>query len=68
MYFLIDAVRFLSHGDQTPSSEIVTFTKETREEFESIVNGENVEVIELKKRLWRSVIGQIIGGTELLGI
>jgi hypothetical protein len=44
------------------------FTKATREEFESIVNGANVEVIEVKKRLWRSVIRQIIGGTKLLGI
>jgi hypothetical protein len=67
-HFLIDAVRFLSHGDKTPLSEIVAFSKETREEFESIVNGANVEVIEVKKRLWRSVIGQIIGGTELLEI
>ena len=65
-YSLNDAARFLSHGDQTLSSEIVAFTKATCEEFESIVNGENVEVIEEKKRLWRSVIGQVIIGADLL--
>jgi len=64
-HFLIDAVRFLSHGDQTPSG-IGAFTKETREEFESTIAGSYVEFIEIKKRLWRNVIGHVIVGPNYL--
>ena len=48
------------------TSDIVIFNKANPGEFQEVVIGNYVEVIEIKKSLGRNVIGQVIIGADLL--
>ena len=63
----IDGVRINSSAKKNISSGIVTFNKKTNIlEFQQIVAGAKVEVIEVKDWLDRLVLGQVIIGADLL--
>jgi hypothetical protein len=59
----IDAVRI-----PTSDNKIVTFKKGENQRFKELVTGKRVEVIEVKRKLNRPVIGQSIVGADLLDI
>ncbi len=63
----VDAVRFLRHQDR-PAPEIVGYDRKKFDDRLSIATrkGERMEVIEVKRELNRSVIGQVIVAKYLL--
>jgi hypothetical protein len=63
----IDGVRIISSLASDLRPDIITFNRNGNgHEFERLVSGATVEVIEVKPYLDRMVIGQVIVGAELL--
>ena len=63
----IDGIRIVSSAYKKIPSDIVTFDKRANaQEFEQIITGAKVEVIEVKYSLDRVVLGQVIVGADLL--
>ena len=63
----IDGVRVASPEPETRPPDITIFRKGSNSrEFEQLVRGAEVEVIEVKRSLDRVVLGQVIIGADLL--
>lgn len=61
----IDGVRVCDREVKDIPPEIITYSKSLPKEFDEAVNGAHVEIIEIKERLGRNVMGQVIIGTDL---
>ncbi len=62
----IDGVRIVSHPAEMRPASITVFRRNNAGEFERLVTGADVEVIEVKRSLDRVVLGQAIIGADLL--
>jgi hypothetical protein len=62
----IDGVRIASRSPEMRPPGITVFRRSNAREFERIVTGADVEVIEVKRSLDRVVLGQVIIGADLL--
>jgi hypothetical protein len=65
----IDGVRIASPDSEKVPSEIVAFSKRRdAKRLERVIEGAEVEVVEVKRSLDRVVLGQVIIGADLLEI
>lgn len=62
----LDGLRILSEGN--PQPELISYTSGSEEEFAELVRGAQVEVIEVKRKLNRPVIGQVIAGADMFSM
>lgn len=62
----IDGVRILLPEERNADSDIITYSSKKAAEFEHKIQEYAIEVIEVKTRLGRYVIGQAIIGVDLL--
>jgi hypothetical protein len=61
----LDGVRILPAVQSKAKAEIITFTSGTSKKFLEAITGKELEVIEVKRKLNRPVIGQVMVGADV---
>jgi len=61
----LDGVRVPSVAQKDAKAEIITYTPGRHNEFEEAIESREVEVIEIKRKLNRPVIGQVMVGVDI---
>lgn len=64
----IDGVRIVPDPSNEVPADIATYSKLNAGEFEEAVTGNKIEVIEVKEKLGRYVIGQVIIGADMMAL